>query len=400
MDLQNVHNYTLSSEVNAGTNSTDLKIQDSVRGISNNIKFAGADGLSIERTDANTITFRQGGSSVTQYTDAMAKDAAWNAINGGTHTNITWQYDSVNKVISGTATGSGGGGGGTTYDLSGRNTSATNAFIDLVPSTGTTDSIEFAGSGGTDVSWDAINNRISINSEAYEVGANAAASGGGGLSLTGKTFTYTPPNLSGYLTTVPQASASVLGGIKVGTGLTIDAATGELSANAGGYTLPTAGTTAAGDLGGVKVDGSTITIDGNGVISSSGGSTTPSIGDVNATSASIADDARGDLTIVGHKGYVLYKVHSSHQAWVRLYVDAASRTADVSRGEGEDPLPGSGVIAEVRTSADNQAVLITPGVMGFNNDDPRTENIYVSINNRSGSSATITVTLTVLKIGE
>jgi len=38
--------------------------------------------------------------------------------------------------------------------------------------------------------------------------------------------------------------------------------------------------------------------------------------------------------------------------------------------------------------------------MGFNNDDPRTENIYVSINNRSGSSATITVTLTVLKIGE
>ena len=103
---------------------------------------------------------------------------------------------------------------------------------------------------------------------------------------------------------------------------------------------------------------------------------------------------------MGHKGYVLYKVHSSHQAWVRLYVDAASRTADVSRGEGEDPLPGSGVIAEVRTSADNQAVLITPGVMGFNNDDPRTENIYVSINNRSGSSATITVTLTVLKIGE
>jgi len=43
---------------------------------------------------------------------------------------------------------------------------------------------------------------------------------------------------------------------------------------------------------------------------------------------------------------------------------------------------------------------ITPGVMGFNNDDPRTENIYVSINNRSGSAATITVTLTVLKIGE
>ncbi len=399
LDLPNVHNYTLSSETHAGTNSSVLKIQDSVRGIDNEIVFAGADGLSVERTDANTLTFRQGGSSVTQYTDAMAKDAAWNAINGGTHTNITWQYDSVNRVISGTATGSGGGGGGTTYDLSGRNTSATNAFIDLVPSTGTTDSIEFAGSGGTDVSWDAINNRISINSEAYEIGTDGSPSGSGSLSLTGKTFTYTPPNLSSFLTSVPIATASAVGGVKQGANCTIQA-DGTLDVTQGSYTLPTAGVTASGDLGGVKVDGSTITIDGNGVISSSGGSTTPSIGDVNATSASIDNDARGDLTIVGHKGYVLYKVHSSHQAWVRLYVDAASRTADVSRGEGEDPLPGSGVIAEVRTSADNQAVLITPGVMGFNNDDPRTENIYVSINNRSGSSATITVTLTVLKIGE
>ena len=403
LDLQNIHNYTLSSEVNAGSNSTDLKIQDSIRSISNSIKFAGADGISIERTDANTITFRQGGSSVTQYTDAMAKDAAWNAINGGTHTGITWTWDSTNKLISGTVTGGGGGGGGYTYTLTGRNTTSTNAFLDLTDSatpTPNVDSIEFTGSGGTDVAWDSANKKITINSEAYTVGADATASGGGGLSLTGSTFTYTPPALGSFLTSIPQASATVLGGIKIGSNLTIDAATGVLSANAGAYTLPTAGTTASGTLGGVKVDGSTVTIDGNGVISSTGGSTAPSIGDVNAVSASIDDDARGDLTIVGHKGYVLYKVHSSHQAWVRLYVDAASRTADASRSEGADPAPGSGVIAEVRTSANDQAVLITPGVMGFNNDDPRTENIYVSINNRSGSSATITVTLTVLKIGE
>ena len=393
----------MSSDINAGPYATDLTIQDSVRGISNSIKFAGADGLTVERTDANTITFRQGGTSVTQYTDAMAKDATWSSISNGTHTGITFAYDSGTKFLSATVTGSGGGGGGLNYTLTGRNTSSTNAFIDLTDDdtpTPTVNSIEFIGSNGTDVDWDGANKRITINSKDYAVGANAAASGGGGLSLTGSTFTYTPPDLASYLTSVPQASASVLGGIKVGANLTIDAATGELSANAGAYTLPTAGVTASGTLGGVKVDGSTVTIDGNGVISSTGGSTAPSIGDVNAVSASIDDDARGDLTIVGHKGYVLYKVHSSHQAWVRLYVDAASRTADASRSEGADPAPGSGVIAEVRTSANDQAVLITPGVMGFNNDDPRTENIYVSINNRSGSSATITVTLTVLKIGE
>ena len=393
----------MSADINAGPAATDLTIQDSVRSISNSIKFAGADGLSIERTDANTITFRQGGSSVTQYTDDMAKDAAWNAINGGTHSGITWTYDSTNKYINATATGGGGGGGGLNYTLTGRNTSSTNAFIDLTDDdtpTPTVNSIEFIGSNGTDVAWDSANKRITINSKDYAVGANAAASGGGGISLTGSTFTYTPPDLASYLTSVPQASASVLGGIKVGTGLTIDAATGELSANAGGYTLPTAGVTASGTLGGVKVDGSTVTIDGNGVISSTGGSTAPSIDDVNATSTSIADNARGEVTITGHKGYVLYKITSSHEAWIRLYVDDTTRQADKDRSEGADPLPGSGVVAEVRTSAANQDVLITPGVMGFNNNNPRDENIYVSINNRSGSAATIQVTLTVLKIGE
>ena len=152
-------------------------------------------------------------------------------------------------------------------------------------------------------------------------------------------------------------------------------------------------------MGGIKI-GNGLSIDAQGVVTASGSSTTPSIADVNATSSSITNNDRGDLTIVGHKGYVLYKIHSSHQAWIRLYVDAATRTADATRSEGADPAPGSGVIAEVRTSADNQDVLITPGVMGFNNNNPRDENIYVSINNRSGSAATITVTLTVLKIGE
>ena len=402
LSLGSIHNYTLSAVVNAGPNATDLRLGDSVRNISNNIKFAGADGLSVERTDANTITFRQGGTSVTQYTDDMAKDAVWSSISNGTHTGITFAYDSGTKFLSATVTGGGGGGGGLTYTLTGRNTSSTNAFIDLTDddTTPTVNSIEFIGSNGTDVAWDGANKRITINSYDYAVGANAAASGSGGIALVSGTFTYTPPDLASYLTSVPQASASVLGGIKVGTGLTIDAATGELSANAGGYTLPTAGVTASGTLGGVKVDGSTVTIDGNGVISSTGGSTAPSIGDVNATSTSIADNARGEVTITGHKGYVLYKITSSHEAWIRLYVDDATRQTDKDRSEGADPAPGSGVVAEVRTSAANQEVLITPGVMGFNNNNPRDENIYVSINNRSGSAATIQVTLTVLKIGE
>jgi hypothetical protein len=64
---------------------------------------------------------------------------------------------------------------------------------------------------------------------------------------------------------LPIASASTLGGIKVGTNLSIDGS-GILSANTGSsYTLPTATTSV---LGGVKIDGTTITINGSGVISS------------------------------------------------------------------------------------------------------------------------------------
>ena len=62
---------------------------------------------------------------------------------------------------------------------------------------------------------------------------------------------------------LPIASATILGGIKVGTNLSINATTGVLDATFT-YTLPTASTTV---LGGVKVDGVTITIDANGVIS-------------------------------------------------------------------------------------------------------------------------------------
>ena len=125
------------------------------------------------------------------------------------------------------------------------------------------------------------------------------------------------------------------------------------------------------------------------------------IEDVDGTSSSIANNARGELDITGQTAYTLFKIKASVASWVRLYVDDASRQNDISRSEGEDPLPGSGVLAEVRTTGVDQEVLITPGVMGFNNDSPtRTKKIYVAINNRSGSATTVTVTLTILKLGE
>ena len=375
--------YGISSEPAAGSNAT-LRLTGS-DGVLDNVTFAGADGLTVENTDANTITFRAPNISSQFYTDEQAQDTVAQMFANGTHTNITFTYDDVNNAISASATG-GGGGGGTTYDLLGSNTNSNNAILTLRDANNNDDDIEITGSGGTTVQWDAANTRITVGSTA-PVNADWNASSGLAEILNKPTI---PPAY-----TLPIASSTVLGGFKVGANLTIDAVTGVLDANPGSYTLPTA---SAGTLGGIKV-GSGLSIDGNGVLTATGGSTVPQIQDLAGTTASIADDASAELNITGYKAYSLFKITTDAEAWVRVYVDDASRDADATRSEGQDPTPGGGVIAEVRTSG-AESILITPGIMGFNNDNPRTDNIYLAVTNRSGSATTITVTLTALQIGE
>ena len=65
--------------------------------------------------------------------------------------------------------------------------------------------------------------------------------------------------------TLPAATTSNLGGIKIGTGLSIDA--NGVVTSAGSYSLPTATTN---QLGGIKV-GSNLSIDAAGVLSETGG---------------------------------------------------------------------------------------------------------------------------------
>ena len=374
--------YGISSEPGAGANAT-FRLTDS-EGVLDEITFAGADGLTVENTDANTITFRAPDISAQFYTDEQAQDAIATMFANGTHTNITFTYDDANNAISASATG-GGGGGGTTYDLLGSNTTSNNAILTLRDANNNDDDIEITGSGGTTVAWDNANNRITLGSTA-PVNADWDATSGLAQILNKPTI---PPAYS-----LPIAAAGTLGGIKIGANLSIDV-DGVLSANPGSYTLPTADATT---LGGIKV-GSGLSIDGNGVLTATGGSTVPSIQDLSGTTASLGADVTAELNITGYKAYSLFKITTDAEAWVRVYVDDASRDADATRSEGEDPTPGSGVISEVRTSG-AQSILISPGIMGFNNDSPRTDTIYLAVTNRSGAATTITVTLTALQIGE
>lgn len=140
--------------------------------------------------------------------------------------------------------------------------------------------------------------------------------------------------------------------------------------------------------------GSTIDSDQiSSIISDLGVSGLSSRSTASGTTSSIANDASENLNIVGFKGYNLLKIQTSAAAWVRIYTDSASRTADASRIIGSDPAYDAGVIAEVIT-AGAETIIMSPLVGGFNNENPVTTNIPISVTNKSGSSAAITVTLT------
>ena len=119
------------------------------------------------------------------------------------------------------------------------------------------------------------------------------------------------------------------------------------------------------------------------------------------TTATIAKDASADLNITGFKSYALLKIAISAPAWVVLYTNDTTRTADDSRAEGTDPLPGSGVIAEVLTTTRGVSTFVmSPGVIGWNDDGSPSTTIYAKVKNKRSSSGSnaITVTLTVLKL--
>jgi hypothetical protein len=113
---------------------------------------------------------------------------------------------------------------------------------------------------------------------------------------------------------------------------------------------------------------------------------------------SLASGAATNYQTAGAKSYLLSKVATNFPAWVRIYSDGASRTADASRTEGNDPLPGSGVIAEVITTSGSLTQLITPGVLGFNNDTLTTSTIYLTVTNKDSVPRILTVNLTILQL--
>ena len=546
--------YTVSSETGTG-NTVKLRLtgthyttSGNVYGVptTDDIVIAGADGLTVERTDENTITLRQGAGSGggSSYTDNDAKDAAAQALLNGTQLGIAFTYDSTNKVINaqvgttpttynittsaqtgdylftgsdrsstfnldadpsvtiyagdtitfnnsstyishpmyirvanggasvsnpaatgeGTATtswtpttagtyyyqcsahpamvgtitvlSSGGGGGGSAilYDLYGTNTTSNNVFLNLDPSVGTTDQIEFAGGGRTSVQWDSVNNRATINTPApaladltnvslsspqdgdiliYNSGVPGWVNAANNVSTVNTAYFGVGDPGNGSPSIVQLEGLGANGVLEFTTqthsvGISIDGNSGTngqvltstgsglswTTIAPGNYTLPTASATV---LGGIKI-GSGLSIDAGGVVTvASGGSVgLQARQSFSGTTTSLADNATGNLNITAYKAYTLLKIETDADAWVRVYTDDAARQFDALRSEGQDPFPGDGVIAETRGSG---VIRMSPAAFGYNNDSPSaTDTVYLAVTNRSGAAATINVTLTAIRL--
>lgn len=126
-----------------------------------------------------------------------------------------------------------------------------------------------------------------------------------------------------------------------------------------------------------------------------GGESLGSRSTVAVATNSIANDANQNITFTGFKSYGLMSIQTSAAAWVRLYISSSARTSDASRGEGQDPAPDAGVVAEVLSSG-AETIEFGPAVMGWNVADDTT--IYAAVKNKSGATATITTTLKILKL--
>jgi len=236
--------------------------------------------------------------------------------------------------------------------------------------------------------------------------SNASASGSGSLAYNTNTgdFTFTPPDLSSYLTSIGVLNNHTdvnITGIADGQLLKYDSFSGDWINWTPNYltsyteTDPVFAASPAADVTDINIANWNLVYSWGDHAQAGYLTALPSRTTAQQTVASLASNASADVSFTTPKTYALLKIETSHAAWVTLYTDTNSRTSDSSRNEFTDPTPGSGVIAEVITTG-GATQLITPGTIGFNSAASTTT--YAKIVNKSAFTANVQVTLTYVKL--
>ncbi len=116
-------------------------------------------------------------------------------------------------------------------------------------------------------------------------------------------------------------------------------------------------------------------------------------------SSSIANNASDNTQVISvGKGCMVLRIQTSAAVWVRVYSTAAYQTADSARAQTTDPTGEHGVLLEAITTSGNLTLDLSPAALCYSLESSPGATVHLTITNLSGSTAAITVTLTVLPV--
>jgi hypothetical protein len=113
------------------------------------------------------------------------------------------------------------------------------------------------------------------------------------------------------------------------------------------------------------------------------------------TTASLADLATANITAPLGKSFVLSRIKVDEAARVTVYRSPADRAADAARPIGDLPGAGAGVVVDTNNTISFLDIPLTPIVYGATSETPRTGDIPIRVQNRSGATTPIEITFTV-----
>lgn len=117
------------------------------------------------------------------------------------------------------------------------------------------------------------------------------------------------------------------------------------------------------------------------------------------SSIAVGATATGNIDI-GVPSAMLLKLSVDKKCWLRFYATSADQAADAARLRTIDPTAGQGCLGEFIITSDlvNVILRVAPVINLYNNDNPIGTLIYYAITNDEGSSASPTMTLTIVEV--